>query len=323
MSASSDIAGAARGYAKARKALRFFLRCLVVALGLLALYYIELVTVQRDFFDERNGELIDAKKEQAEFVGTRSLQNVTLTSTSGLVAELRVLRPAVAAASARPVVLMIGGQQTGKHAVDLVSDPGNLVFAAIDYPYHGPTKTKGFWQTASAIPHVQRGALDTPPALQLALDWLVKQPWIDPGRIELIGVSVGVPFAAAAGAIDRRVSRVWLVHGAADNLLWTDFALTKHIENDSARRVVAKLALLLSYGASFETQDWMAEIVPRPIIVISSRNDDRVPAGGALADAASNHATEIIWTEGRHVQPSRQDVLAELLEIVHERTDVR
>jgi hypothetical protein len=304
-----------------RRTLYLVLRVLVVVVGLLALYYIELTTVQREFFDERRGVLAAANKEQIEVEGGRSYQDVTLSSTSGLTVELRVLRPTESELSALPVVLMIGGQRTGRHAVDLVADPGNVVYAAIDYPYYGPKRTSGIWQTVSAIPHVQRGALNTPPALTLALDWLVDQPWIDPAQIELIGVSFGVPFAAVAGAIDQRVSRVWLVHGSADNLIWTDYALRNRIESDSGRRAVAKLALLLSYGASFETREWMAEIAPRPIIVISSRNDERVPDGAALADAASNLATEIIWTEGRHIQPNRKDVLSELLDIVSARIE--
>ena len=67
----------------------------------------------------------------------------------------------------------------------------------------------------------------------------------------------------------------------------------------------------------------MAEIAPRPIIVISSRIDERVPEGVALADLASNLATEIIWTEGRHVQPNRKDVLSELLDIVSARIETQ
>lgn len=299
------------------------LRVVVIIVGLLALYYIELTTVQREFFDERRGSLVGVNEGRMEVEGTLSYQDVTLSSTSGLTTELRVLRPTKSELSALPLVLMIGGQRTGRHAVDLVADPGDVVYAAIDYPYYGPKRTSGIWQTASAIPHVQRGALNTPPALTLALDWLVDQPWIDPARIELIGVSFGVPFAAVTGAIDQRVSRVWLVHGAADNLTWTDFALRKRIESDSGRRAVAKLALLLSYGASFETREWMAKIAPRPVIVISSRNDERVPKGVALADAASNLATEIIWTEGRHVQPNRKDVLSELLGIVSARIEMQ
>jgi len=306
-----------------KRTLYLVLRVLLVIVGLLALYYIELTTVQREFFDERRGALAGANEEQMEISGGRSYQDVTLSSTSGLTVELRVLRPTKSELSALPVVLMIGGQRTGRHAVDLVADPGNVVYAAIDYPYYGPKRTSGIWQAASAIPHVQRGALNTPPALTLALDWLVDQPWIDPARIELIGVSFGVPFAAVAGAMDQRVSRVWLVHGAADNLIWADYALRNRIESDSGRRGVAKLALLLSYGASFETREWMAEIAPRPIIVISSRNDERVPEGVALADFASNLATEIIWTEGRHVQPSRKDVLSELLDIVSARIEMQ
>ena len=135
---------------KHRRRLSIAARCLTVLAGLLALYYIELATVQRDYFVERHGTLVDYVEHAAETSSDgRMYQNVSLTSSSGLTAELRVLRRGNSGNARLPLVLMMGGLRTGKTAVDLVADPGDVVFAAIDYPYNGPSKAKGLWQSLS------------------------------------------------------------------------------------------------------------------------------------------------------------------------------
>ncbi len=87
-------------------------------------------------------------------------------------------------AQSLPVLVLIGGHLTGKDAVDLVGKPVGIAFAAIDYPYPGDTVIAGFGATIRAIPRIQRAFIDTPPALSLALEWLLQQSWADPRRIE-------------------------------------------------------------------------------------------------------------------------------------------
>ncbi|MDH3451107.1 MAG: hypothetical protein OEN20_01720 [Gammaproteobacteria bacterium] len=292
----------------------------VVAVGLLALYYIELTTVQRDYFLQRHGTLEDVIPQAQEITADdHILQNVSLVSSSGLTVDLRLMRPVDSGERAHPTLLLIGGQRTGKRAVDLLERPGDLAFAAIDYPYDGPQRMPGFWQMAGALLDVQRATIDTPPAVWLAVDWLIGQPWVDPQRIELVGISFGVPFAAAAGAIDTRISRIWLIQGGADNTSWAEHNLREKIASDFGRRTVAKLVLLFIYAESFDTLRWMREIAPRPIIVVSARDDERVRSGSALADVTPAETAEIIWTEGRHIRGSRRDELQTLFDIFRDR----
>ena len=151
-----------------------------------------------------------------------------------------------------------------------------------------------------------------------ALSWLLEQPWVDPERVELVGVSLGVPFAAAAGGVDERFSRVWLIHGGADNVAWVKHVARKDVPNDLLRGIVARTALFLVYSSSLEARDWIAEIAPRPLIVIAARDDDFVPpeAQAPFIVAAESEHVELIWTEGLHVQPKRTDELNQLLDIV-------
>ena len=293
---------------------------LVVGLALvaiIAIYSVELASPKRDYFVERAGRIDDARV-VATRVDRGYSETLHLVSTSGLEVDLRVSRPAGEITGRLPVLILVGGHQTGKDAVDLVGTPEGMVFAAIDYPYAGSQSIDGLWQSVRAVPQIQRAFIDTPPALSLALSWLLEQPWVDPGRIELVGVSLGVPFAAAAGGVDERFSRVWLIHGGADNVSWVRHAGRKAIPNDTLRGIVARAALFLVYGRSLEASDWIPEIAPRPLIVIAAQNDDYVPpeSQAPFIAAAEGDHVELIWTEGLHIQPKRTDELNQLLEIV-------
>jgi fermentation-respiration switch protein FrsA (DUF1100 family) len=297
------------------------IRRIVLIAGLLlvaaaALYCAELALPKRDYFAERTGRLQEERLVETTVTTSRS-DTVHLVSSTGLEVDMRVRRPA-AAHGKLPVVVLIGGHQTGKDAVDLVGTPAGVAFAAIDYPYPGDTVIEGFVAILRAVPRIQKAFIDTPPALSLALEWLLRQPWVDTGRVELVGVSLGVPFAAAAGAVDTRFSRVWLIHGGGDNQSWVEHAGRKSIPNDGLRRIVARAALFLVYGRSLETRDWIPEIAPRPVIVIAARDDDFVPpeAQAPFVKAAESDHVELIWTEGLHIGPERKAELQQLLDIV-------
>lgn len=296
---------------------RIFLVAALVLAGAVALYALELASSKRDHFIERAGTLSEARSIETHIGASRS-DTLRLVASSGLEIDMRVRRPAGEISSRLPAVILIGGQNTGKDAVDLVGHPDAIVFAAIDYPYAGGTVEGGFWPAIGAIPGIQDAFIDTPPGLSLALTWLLDQPWVDPERVELVGVSLGVPFAAAAGGVDKRFGRVWLIHGGADNLAWVRHAGRKAVPNELLRGFVARAALFLVYGQSFDTREWIAEIAPRPVIVVAARNDDFVPpeARAPFIAAATSDHVELIWTEGLHIQPKRTGELNQLLDIV-------
>ncbi len=283
-------------------------------------YAINLAIPRHDYFIERVGLIAaaDVIDEQRE---THRGYTVHPTSTTGLEVDMRVVLPDVDVGERLPLVLVLGGHETGKDAVDLVGDPDGIAFAAIDYPYHGGTDLDNFWKSVAAIPHVQRAFLDAPPATSLALHWLLNQPWVDADRAEIAGVSLGVPFATVAGAVDTRFSRVWILHGGGDNATWVAHGARRQIENDVLRNIVARTTLFAVYGNSFDTKSWIPEIAPRPVIIVAARNDDFVPPESqeSLIRAAESDTVELIWTEGRHIQPSRSDELQQLLDIVRQK----
>jgi fermentation-respiration switch protein FrsA (DUF1100 family) len=291
----------------------------VLSVAIIA-YSIYLAFPRYDYFLERTGTLVDAEViEEARDID-RSY-TVHLKSSTGLEVDMRVLRPEVDVTEKLPLVLVLGGQETGKDAIDLIGAADGIAFAAIDYPYDGNQDLDGFWKSVAAIPDVQRAFLDSPPAVSLAVTWLLQQDWVDPERVELAGVSLGVPFATAAGALDTRFSRVWMLHGGGDNVSWVSHNARRHIDNEVLRHLTARTVLFIVHGRSFETRRWIPEIAPRPLIIVAAKNDDYVPreAQEPLVEAAKLDHVELIWTDGRHIGPNRGDELKQLLIIVRDR----
>ena len=286
-------------------------------LALVGLYLVFLAVPREGYFYERVGviEVRDESRTSNEYLIDEA---VRLESSTGLEVNFRVLRPHTTLGQELPVLLQIGGHRTGKDAVDLTGVNENVAFVAIDYPYAGSHKPKGAWESMKTVPHIQDAFLDSPPALSLVAKWLIEQPWVDPTRIELVGASLGVPFAAVAGAIDHRFSRVWLLHGGGDNVPWVAHVGRRHIENDSLRTFAASFALLLVYGNSFDTPKWIGKTAPRPVVIVSACDDDYVPpeAQAPLVEAANAGHVSLVWVGGQHIKTGRDMELKQLIDIV-------
>lgn len=293
----------------------------VAMIASLLLYVVDLSIVQRDHFLACRGP----HHEVAEAISVSRSDNAVITevllvSSCGLQVRLKALVPVEAKTGKVPSLLLLGGHRTGRNAVDLVDQPQGIVYASIDYPYAGSHSLSGASQITAAVPGIQKAFLDTPPALMLAMDWLSDQSWFDSARAELAGVSLGVPFAAVAGALDQRFSRVWLIHGATDNYEWLKHAAEGRVKNRVLRSMAVRTSLLLAYGNSFRTADWLREIAPRPVVLVAARNDERMPPKSPEASlkAAEDAHVSIVWTEGQHIGPGREYELQQLIELVVE-----
>ena len=267
-------------------------------------------------FVERRGTLVEATV-TVDSPREPALANelVHVRAETGLAVAFRVLRPAAGDAP-RPLFVLLAGHRTGRNAVDVVGPQHDIAIAALDYPYEGPEKIRSLRQAIVELPGIQRALLDTPPAASLALDWLITQSWVDPDRVELVGVSLGTPFAAVAGALDPRFRRVWLVHGGADHREWLDGALRDKNSSPALRSAAASLGYLLAHGASFDTDYWVPRIAPRPVVVIGARNDETLTSAN-IEDLfnAAGEPRQLYWTEGGHITTRRPEVVREVLAI--------
>jgi pimeloyl-ACP methyl ester carboxylesterase len=273
---------------------------------------------QDDWFRERHGSLTKISVAESITRDNQVSEFITLHSDSGLAVSLRTIRDA-SNHDRLPVLIVLGGHRTGSDAVELFGHVGNRAVVALDYPYDGPEKVKGIVAIARTIPLARRAFLDTPPAVSLAIDWLTEQPWVDPEQVILVGASLGVPFAAASAARDKRITGALLVHGAADNRLWIETQIARRSDHRLLHKPVSTIFHWLAYGPTFDTAMNVAAIAPRPVLIIGARNDERTPAGQTEAlFAAAREPKSLRWSEGRHIEPGRSEIVADLLRIADE-----
>lgn len=266
-------------------------------------------------FDKRRGTLEQVEvTRQWESNGSR-YQDLTLHSSSGLKVEATIRRPTTVN-EPRQAIVLLGGYGTGRRAAELVEQSGDLVIAAISYPYRGPDGLKGMeflWH----FDDIQQAILDTAPALMLMLEHLSAQDYVDTSHIELIGVSFGAFFVSVAGAQDKRFSRVWLVQGAADPRAIYEYRMRNSISFGPLRSLAARILGFFTATEYLKPERWVGRISPRPVVVINSHGDTSFPpASVAKLHASLREPYEIEWLEGEHVTPGRKAVLKQLNEQV-------
>lgn len=249
--------------------------------------------------------------------GTHELRDVKLRASSGLEVELTVKRPRTVAGTSkrRPLAIVLGGHRRGRSAVQFIPDAGDMIVAAISYPYAGEPRPDAL-EFLRDIPSIRQAFLDTPPAIMLALDYLLTQPDVDPGWVELVGVSLGGPFVTIAAALDQRVSRVWVVHGSAGSYGPLEVSMRREIPIPGVRHAAALLSALIINGPRMAPEHWAPRIAPRPFMMVNARDDERMPR--ELVERLFDEAREpkrLVWLPGGHVR-SNAAVLRPLVDTV-------
>jgi dienelactone hydrolase len=273
-------------------------------------------------FAARRSALVSADTTPADTLEGHEIQSVRLTASSGLAFDLLLKRPprawrdSVRAAGGRlPVVLLIGGHATGRDAVRLIPDTRGTVVAAMSYPYAGNHKPKGL-EVVGLVPQIRDAVLDTPPAIQLAMDWLLAQPDVDSSRAEGVGVSLGAPFMVMAGAMDPRITRVWAIHGSAGSYEPLAHNLRRTIPFAPARAAVAGLAAALIQGPRLAPERWAPRIAPREFVMVNATDDEQMPRD--LVDRLYGSARDpksMVWVPGGHVR-AKPEIVHPLVELV-------
>ena len=233
--------------------------------------------------------------------GAYRLTPVHLTATSGLAVDL-MLRRAIADSVRRlPLVVILGGHHTGREAARLLEDTRGTTVAAVSYPFSGDPRPDAA-TFLREIPRIRGAFLDTPPAIMLALDYLLRRPDVDSTRVEAVGVSLGAPFVCIAGALDGRITRVWALHGSGGSYEPLEANMRRTIPLAPVRVVAAVLANVIIAGPRLDPVHWVGRIAPRPFVMVNASGDERLPHDAILALYRAAHPPkEIVWMRGEHV----------------------
>jgi dienelactone hydrolase len=236
--------------------------------------------------------------------GNHELRDVRLRAESGLEVELTIKRPVSGdeGKARRPLAVLLGGHRRGRAAVQFIPDAGGMIVAALSYPYAGEPRPDAL-EFVKDIPNIRQAFLDTPPAIMLALDYLLTQPDVDPKWIEVVGVSLGAGFVTIAAALDQRISRVWVVHGSAGSYGPLEVSMRREIPVPGVRHAAAALSALIINGPNMAPERWAHRVAPRPFVMVNALSDERMPR--KLVDRLFDRAREpktMVWLPGGHVR---------------------
>jgi hypothetical protein len=246
------------------------------------------------------------------------LSEVTLRSSSGLEVEI-ALRIPEKPLPHRPLLVLLGGQETGRAAAEIIPETHGVVVAALSYPF-GTVPHRDGLKLALALGRIQQGILDTPPAVLLALDYLLARPDLAPERVELAGISFGAYLAAVPAALDQRIERVWLIHGSGDPAGVLEAGLRKRIPIAPVRQGVASLLATTASAHHLSPEHWVARIAPRPLVVVNAAEDTALPREAVqVLHQALVPPYEVLWTPGDHVHPKRPETIQAITGLLFER----
>src|SRR5688572_8249669 len=293
-----------------------------VVLVLVVLGVARLLRDPMPHFVERRSGLASVSEDAPVIEGGHLLESVRVTATSGHAVNTRVRR-SVADTGRRnlPLAVILGGHYTGRQAARLLGDTPGVVVAAMSYPYDGNPKPDAL-TFLKDIPRIRQAFLDTPPAIMVALDYLLDRPEVDRQRVEAIGVSLGAPFVTIAGALDQRFTRVWALHGSGGSYTPLEAQMRREIPWALLRIPAAALANLIIAGPRLDPARWVAQISPRPFMMVNASDDERLPRPAIESlYASAREPKELVWMDGLHVHADRETIQRLLAIVMSRMTD--
>jgi dienelactone hydrolase len=260
-------------------------------------------------FQSRRSELATVSETPPVVEEGYELTDVRLTATSGLTLQLMVRRAVADSAATRlPLAVILGGHYTGREAARMLGETRGVVIAALSYPYDGSPRPDVI-EFLRDIPRIRGAFLDTPPAVMLALDYLLRRPDVDTTRVEAIGVSLGAPFICIAGSLDTRVTRVWALHGSGGSYTPLKANMRKAIPFGPLRAMAAGVANVIIDGPRLDPVRWVPQISPRPFVMVNASGDERLPKAAIESlYAAAREPKELVWMPGLHVHADRETI---------------
>jgi hypothetical protein len=237
--------------------------------------------------------------------------DVTLVSDTGLEVRVRVRALGQLDGVRRPAALVMGGYKTGRAVVEVPRFTGGVILASVAYPYDEPDRPRGIEWLWKA-PAVRTAMMRTPPALLLAAQYLYAREDVDPERVMILGVSLGVPFATAVAATDRRIAGVALLYGGGEIERLFTAAVADDLPGWAVGPTSRAVALLL---APLEPTRYARAIAPRPLLMINASDDQTIPRESVLAlYRAARRPKRLIWVQSPHLAIGEEQLLASLMD---------
>lgn len=262
---------------------------------------------QTHVFHQARERIVGSRVAEAWTTERSGVERVRFVDGEGAVVASALVRRPLAPAGSRRTLVVYAGRQTGDRILDLVPERPDVVLVAPLYPEidrTGPV-AKALW------PWRVRRAVFTTVAGGISALAQLDGEGVPRGRTVVLAASLGSSFGTIHAALDERVDELVVVHGGGDLPLVLGNYYAGH-----RRPVLAALAPWVAEALvdTFDPVHWIADVAPRPVLVIASRRDKYFPVASveALA-AAAGDAQRLVWTDTDHVGASKTEIVAAVM----------
>lgn len=243
--------------------------------------------------------------------GTREIHDVRLLDPDNQVVSFSVSLPKGRinddAGERLPSLVVISGFRSAHQNLDRIPEPGANAIISYDYPYDSKE-----WKDASFLGRAliaRQVAYRIPNEVAGLMAWVRRQPWADPSRISLAGVSLG---AVALPVIRRRAAATGqtdgpsvIAYGGTD--LQSLAAANLKVSPGWLREIAAWVIWLLL--KPLEPEAHLTEIAG-PFLLINGKNDERIPAESVTRlQQLTPEPKTVINVEGAHIDGNRPEII--------------
>jgi hypothetical protein len=222
---------------------------------------------------------------------------------------LSALWRAAAPGTERPwTAVLLGGLVSGERAALLLPERVAGHVLAVDWPWRESRHLR-WWQIVPRLGSIRDAVLRSPAVLALGVEAAARQPEADPARVALVGVSLGVPPAAAALRITGRPAALALLHGAADLRAQFDAGLRR--EGVPAWLVPPLAALAARLVHPLEPSLHGDAVGARPVLLVNATGDPLLPPHAVERLHGTFARADVRWRAGLHRVPDRRRAIAD------------
>jgi predicted peptidase len=295
--------------------MRFTRKIIILLLGLtvmglvLSSLYIVTQDYSHDFYCRR-GTFSQATIIPAGVDSLTEKSWLTLENTDGFRIECGMLSPRDTSRR-YPVIIVLGGEETGKNVVDYARGIRNVIIASPDYGYR-KKEDYSIVEFLADVPGIRNALLDVIPSVMLLTDYLFRRSDVDTTRLVLVGYSFGAPFIPCIAAHDRRAVAAVMVYGGGGLRTLIRHNVRRY-RGQLASEFVGAMGGVLLYP--LEPMRYIEKVSPVHFFMINGTEDEQIPKANAqMLYAQAKEPKKIVWLESGHVSPRNQELTGRIIE---------
>lgn len=218
-----------------------------------------------------------------------------------------------------PVLIVLGGFDTGEKAISLLPDDDRVIYATTDYPYKKPHE-RNFVKDLGQIPAIKKSVQRVDLAVDALIKKLLNDQRIDSSKMTMVGASFGAPFTITAAARNSQLSGVVLIHAFGK----VHRAIEQQLVNEWGGWS-RPLAFVLGWAAwryldySSPEHELLKLHSHQKVLYIYSTEDDQLPqiSIDSFREGLAKSQAEVtsVTNTGGHLGPGKDEMIKELVDL--------